>query len=163
MGPAGWAAKQHPHLLPQPCGVHDAHPFSKAGHEPGLEFEKKKKSLKKRKKKKQEKRTIFFFLKTKTDMHGLRCTYCYSASDPRVLASSRTGRDLGSWGPKPRDLDLPQAPSKGCTEKRGVGTWAPPEETGHSCEGGCSPSQALPIPRARHWASFLGKPPGRCT
>lgn len=78
---------------------------------------------------------------------------------PRVLASSRTGRGLGPWGLRPRDLGLPQAPSKGCTEKRGL--------HGHSGSllrklatpvmEAAAPARPCPSHKARHWASFLGR------
>lgn len=51
-------------------------PFSKAHREPALKFEEKEKSLKKTQKAEKQEKDIFF-LETKTDMHGLRCTYCF--------------------------------------------------------------------------------------
>lgn len=82
-------------------------------------------------------------------MHGLRCTYCYSASDPPARwclleqGGPRAPEGSGLGTPAHPRL-LPRAAlRKGAC----VGTcWGPPEEAGHSCEGGCSPGLALPSP-----------------
>lgn len=74
----------------------------------------------------------------------------------RVLASSRTGRGSRALGAQAQGPWPASGPFQGLHRVKGLtrALGEPPEDAGHSCDGGCTPAQALPTPQCQALGLF---------